>query len=40
MAGYAGRDKPSEGKGHDLNAKALAIENIQGPRLENRGEDK
>ena len=26
MAGYAARDKPSEGKVHDLNAKALALE--------------
>jgi len=33
MAGYAGRDKPSEGKIHDLNAKALAIEDAQGTRL-------
>lgn len=33
MAGYASRDKPSEGKIHDLNAKALAIEDRQGTRL-------
>ena len=26
MAGYAARDKPSEGKVHDLFAKALAVE--------------
>ncbi len=26
MAGYASRDKPSEGKTHDLFAKALALE--------------
>ena len=33
MAGYAGRDKPSEGKIHDLNAKALAVEDAEGNRL-------
>jgi neutral ceramidase len=33
MAGYAARDKPSEGKVHDLNAKALALEDAQGTRL-------
>ena len=33
MAGYASRDKPSEGKVHDLNAKALAIEDAEGTRL-------
>ncbi len=33
MAGYAARDKPSEGKIHDLNAKALALEDGQGTRL-------
>jgi neutral ceramidase len=33
MAGYAARDKPSEGQVHDLNAKALAIEDAQGTRL-------
>ncbi len=33
MAGYAARDKPSEGKVHDLNAKALALEDAQGARL-------
>ncbi|MBE0534360.1 MAG: neutral/alkaline non-lysosomal ceramidase N-terminal domain-containing protein [Phycisphaerae bacterium] len=33
MAGYAARDKPSEGKVHDLHAKALAIEDAQGTRL-------
>ena len=33
MAGYAARDKPSDGKVHDLNAKALAIEDAQGTRL-------
>jgi hypothetical protein len=32
MAGYAARDKPSEGKIHDLNAKALALEDAQGTR--------
>ena len=33
MAGYASRDKPSEGKVHDLSAKALAFEDSQGTRL-------
>jgi neutral ceramidase len=33
MAGYAARDKPSEGKVHDLYAKALALEDRQGTRL-------
>jgi hypothetical protein len=33
MAGYASRDKPSEGKVHDLYAKALAIEDAAGTRL-------
>ena len=33
MAGYASRDKPSEGKVHDLTAKALAIQDSQGARL-------
>jgi len=33
MAGYASRNKPSEGKIHDLNAKALALEDQQGTRL-------
>ncbi|MDA1051811.1 MAG: neutral/alkaline non-lysosomal ceramidase N-terminal domain-containing protein [Planctomycetota bacterium] len=33
MAGYAARDKPSEGKIHDLYAKALAIEDPAGTRL-------
>ena len=33
MAGYASRDKPSEGKVHDLNAQALALEDSQGTRL-------
>jgi hypothetical protein len=33
MAGYAARDKPSEGKVHDLNAKALALEDGEGTRL-------
>ncbi len=31
MAGYAARNKPSEGKVHDLHAKALALEDAQGP---------
>ncbi len=30
MAGYAARNKPSEGKVHDLNAKALALEDAAG----------
>jgi neutral ceramidase len=33
MAGYAARNKPSEGKVHELNAKALAIEDAQGTHL-------
>ncbi len=33
MAGYAARDKPSEGKVHDLYAKALALEDSEGTRL-------
>ncbi|MFH1737899.1 MAG: neutral/alkaline non-lysosomal ceramidase N-terminal domain-containing protein, partial [bacterium] len=33
MAGYAARTKPSEGKVHDLNAKALALEDGRGTRL-------
>jgi hypothetical protein len=33
MAGYAARDKPSEGKVHDLYAKALAVEDATGTRL-------
>jgi neutral ceramidase len=33
MAGYAARTKPSEGKVHDLNAKALALEDSQGTRF-------
>jgi hypothetical protein len=33
MAGYAARNKPSEGKIHDLNAKVLALEDQQGTRL-------
>ena len=33
MAGYAGRTKPSEGKIHDLRAKALALEDSQGTRF-------
>jgi len=33
MAGYAARNKPSEGKVHDLNAKALALEDKHGTRL-------
>ncbi|MGE5194354.1 MAG: neutral/alkaline non-lysosomal ceramidase N-terminal domain-containing protein, partial [Deltaproteobacteria bacterium] len=33
MAGYASRDKPAEGKVHDLFAKALAVEDAQGTRL-------
>jgi len=32
MAGYAGRDKPSQGKIHDLYAKALALEDSSGNR--------
>ena len=33
MAGYAARNKPSEGKIHDLFAKALAVEDAVGTRL-------
>ncbi len=33
MAGYAARNKPSEGKVHDLFAKALALEDRNGQRL-------
>lgn len=33
MAGYASRDKPSEGKVHDLFVKALALEDADGTRL-------
>ena len=33
MAGYAARNKPSEGKVHDLHAKALVLEDEQGTRL-------
>ncbi len=33
MSGYAARTKPSEGKVHDLNAKALALEDNQGSRF-------
>jgi hypothetical protein len=33
MAGYASRDKPAEGKVHDLFAKALALEDAAGSRL-------
>ena len=33
MAGYAARNRPSEGKVHDLFAKALACEDPQGTRL-------
>jgi Neutral/alkaline non-lysosomal ceramidase, N-terminal len=33
MAGYAARNKPSEGKIHDLYAKALVIEDAAGTRL-------
>lgn len=33
MAGYASRNKPSEGQVHDLFAKALAIEDAHGQRL-------
>jgi len=33
MAGYAARTKPSEGKVHDLRAKALALEDARGTRL-------
>jgi neutral ceramidase len=33
MAGYAARNKPSEGKVHDLHAKALALEDPAGTRF-------
>lgn len=33
MAGYAARTKPSEGKVHDLHAKALALQDADGARL-------
>ena len=33
MAGYAARRKPSEGKIHDLYAKALAVEDAEGSRV-------
>lgn len=33
MAGYASRDKPAEGKVHDLNAKSLVLEDAAGARL-------
>src|SRR5262245_54019534 len=33
MAGYAARDKPSEGKVQDLVAKALALDDAAGTRL-------
>lgn len=33
MAGYASRNKPSEGKVHDLHVKALALEDQNGHRL-------
>jgi len=33
MAGYAARNKPSEGKVHDLYAKVLALEDAEGTRL-------
>ncbi len=33
MAGYAARNKPSEGKVHDLHAKALALEDAGGTRM-------
>lgn len=33
MSGYAARNKPSEGKVHDLRAKALALQDSQGTRL-------
>ncbi len=33
MSGYAARTKPSEGKVHDLHAKALALQDAQGTRL-------
>lgn len=33
MTGYAGRNKPAEGKIHDLWAKALVLEESPGQRL-------
>jgi hypothetical protein len=33
MAGYAARTKPSDGKVHDLHAKAISLEDFQGGRL-------
>jgi len=33
MAGYAARNKPSEGRIHDLHAKTLALEDAEGTRL-------
>jgi hypothetical protein len=33
MAGYGARNKPAEGKAHDLFAKALALEGVAGTRL-------
>jgi hypothetical protein len=33
MSGYASRNKPSEGKVHDLYAKALALEDPAGGRM-------
>src|SRR5205085_10739604 len=33
MAGYASRNKPAEGKVHDLYAKALCLEDAAGTRL-------
>jgi neutral ceramidase len=33
MAGYAARNRPSEGKVHDLHGKALAMEDARGARL-------
>src|SRR5262249_37432841 len=33
MAGYGARNKPSEGKVHDLHVKALALEDAAGKRL-------
>ena len=33
MAGYAARDKPSEGKIHDLYAKVLILEDTNGTRI-------
>jgi neutral ceramidase len=33
MAGYAARDKPADGKVHDLHAKAIALEDATGTRL-------